>query len=354
MARFLKDRSKATGLIPGSLVLIGRQKMEKPIIQYKQIGAERLLEEEVKTIREAKDKFDSDAVNWINIYGIHDLDLIQSLGTEFDLPTLLLEDLLNTDQQPKYEDGETYDAFIMKMLHQEETLNQIQAEQITIILRKDCVITIQERRGDVFEPVRDRIRKNKGRIRSHGNDYLAYALMDIVVDNYTLIIEKLGVKVEELEERLFRRMDSKIVEEIYKFKTELNFLRKSIRPVRDFLVVLNKSEYAYIQEQNKQFLNDLYDMVVQCTDAIELYNSLVSDQLNIYNSNMSNKMNEVMKTLTIFASIFIPLTFIAGIYGMNFEHMPELKFKYSYLILWIIFLLIGGGLLIYFKRKRWL
>jgi magnesium transporter len=181
MARFLKDRSKAKGMVPGSLVLIGKQKMEKPIIQYKQIGTDKVLEEEVSSIREAIDKFDPQAVNWINIYGIHDLDLIQSLGVEFDLPGLMLEDMLNTDQTPKYENGETYDGFILKMLHQVENTNRIHAEQITIILRKDCLITVQERRGDVFEPVRERIRKNKGRIRSHGNDYLAYALMDTIV-----------------------------------------------------------------------------------------------------------------------------------------------------------------------------
>ncbi|MCE4563514.1 magnesium/cobalt transporter CorA [Maribellus sp. CM-23] len=354
MARFLKDRSKAKGLVPGSLVLIGKQKMEKTIIQYMQIDTETLVEEEVSSTREALDKINPEAVNWINIYGIHDLDMIQTLGSEFELPALLLEDILNTDQQPKYDNGETYDAFIMKMMHQVENSNRIHAEQITIILRKDCIITLQERRGDVFTPVRERIRKNKGRIRSHGNDYLAYALMDTIVDNYTILIENIGTKVEDLEDRLFRQMDTKIVEEIYQFKTELNYLRKSIRPVRDFLVLLNRTEDSYIQEKNQKFLADLYELAVQCTDAIELYNSLVSDQLNIYNSNMSNKMNEVMKTLTIFASIFIPLTFVAGIYGMNFRYMPELDYKYSYPILWVIILLLAGGLLYYFKRKKWL
>ena len=354
MARFLKDRSKAKGLVPGSLVLIGKQKMEKSIIQFMQIDTDSLVEEEVGSTREALEKLNPEAVNWINIYGIHDLEMIQNLGSEFELPGLLLEDILNTDQQPKYENGETYDAFIMKMMHQVGNSNRIHAEQITIILRKDCIITLQERRGDVFNPVRERIRKNKGRIRSHGNDYLAYALMDTIVDNYTILIESIGTKVEDLEDRLFRQMDTKIVEEIYQFKTELNYLRKSIRPVRDFLVLLNRTEDSYIQEKNRKFLADLYELAVQCTDAIELYNSLVSDQLNIYNSNMSNKMNEVMKTLTIFASIFIPLTFVAGIYGMNFRYMPELDYKYSYPILWGIILLLAGGLLYYFKRKKWL
>ncbi|WP_167615948.1 magnesium/cobalt transporter CorA [Maribellus sediminis] len=354
MARFLKDRSKAKGTVPGSLVLIGRQKMENTIIQFIGYTHENLIEEEVKTTESAIEKFDEEGINWINIYGIHDLEMIDKIGQQFDLPALLLEDILNTDQSPKYENGETYDAFILKMLHQEENSNRIHAEQISIILGKNYVLTLQERRGDFFAPVRDRIRKSKGRIRQSGNDYLAYVLMDTILDNYLLLIEKIGAKVEDLEDRLFKAMDNKIVEEIYQYKTELNYLRKAVRPVRDFLVLLNRTEDSYIMEQNKQFLNDLQDLAVQCTDSIELYNNLVSDQLNIYNSNMSNKMNEVMKTLTIFASVFIPLTFVAGIYGMNFEYMPELKFKYSYLILWIIFLVLGGGLFIYFKRKKWL
>lgn len=354
MARFLKDRSKAKGTAPGSLILIGRQKMDNPVVQFIRCDQEALLEEEVVDTKEAIDKFGDDAVNWINIYGIHDLEMIDKLGEQFDLPALLLEDILNTDQSPKYENGETYDAFILKMLHQEENSNRVHAEQITVILGTNYVLTLQERRGDLFAPVRERIRKSKGRIRQNGNDYLAYVLMDAILDNYLLLIERIGTKVEDLEDRLFKKMDAKIVEEIYKYKTELNYLRKAVRPVRDFLTILNRTEDSYIQEHNKQFLRDLQDLAVQCTDAIELYNNLVSDQLNIYNSNMSNRMNEVMKTLTIFASVFIPLTFVAGIYGMNFEYMPELKMKYAYPVFWIVILLLSGGLFIYFKRKKWL
>lgn len=354
MARFIKDRSKTKGTAPGSLILIGKQKMDKPIIQFMQFDKDELIEKEVKSIEDAKALFKEGTVNWINIYGIHEVEMIQSLGNAFNLPSLLLEDILNTDQPPKYENGETYDAFILKMLHPVEGTKRINAEQISLILGDNYVLTLQERVGDFFNPVRERIRKGKGRLRHHGNDYLAYALMDTIGDNYSILIENLGVQVEEMEDRLFSHMESSIVEEIYQFKTELNFLRKSIRPVRDYLLVLNKTEDSYIQQKNRQFLADLLDLVTQCTDAIELYNNMLSDQLNIYNSNMSNKMNEVMKTLTIFASVFIPLTFVAGIYGMNFEYMPELGYKYSYLIFWIAILILGGGLFIYFKRKKWL
>ena len=354
MARFLKDRSKAKGQVPGSLIFLGNQKMEKTIIHLMQYDAESIEEMEMETITEAFERRKNGFVNWINIYGLHDTEMIKTIGDILDIPPLILEDILNTDQTPKYDDGETFDVFILKMLSQTDESTQISAEQITLILGENYVLTIQEQKGDVFTPVRERIRKNKGRVRLNDNDYLAYALMDTIVDNYTILIENLGRRVEDLEDRIFKKHDIKIAGEIYRFKTELNFLRKAIRPVKDLMHGLLKSENSYFQEKNTQFLKDLYGLVLQSTDAIELYNNLVSDQLNFYNTNMSNSMNEVMKVLTIFASVFIPLTFFAGIYGMNFEYLPELKYKYAYPIFWLVVILVGGGLLYYFKRKKWL
>ncbi|WP_346858147.1 magnesium/cobalt transporter CorA [uncultured Draconibacterium sp.] len=354
MARFIKNRGKAQGQVPGSLVFIGNQKMEKPIIQIMQYDKDYLVEKTVDSIDEAYSMLKPNGVNWINIYGLHDMELVDKIGEMFNIQPMVLEDIVNTDQRPKYQDDETFDAFILKMLREDKKDNRIHAEQISIILGENYLITLQEQVGDVFTPVRERIRSARGRIRLKKNDYLAYALMDIIVDNYTFLIENIGAKVEDLEDRLFTKIDAKIVEEIYSFKTELNYLRKTVRPVKDVMTALMRSENSYFEDTNREFLTDLADMVVQSTDAIELYNNLVSEQLNIYNSNVSNRMNEVMKVLTIFASIFIPLTFIAGIYGMNFEYIPELGFKYSYLIFWIVVLLVTGVLLYYFKRKKWL
>jgi len=354
MARFIKDRKASKGQIPGSLILIGNQKMEHPVIKLMEYDLEKLVEKDMKSIEEAVPCKDTDPVSWINIYGIHDLDVMKRLGEIFGLHPLFLEDIMNTDQRPRYEDGDLYDAFIMKMLKYDEHTKLITAEQLTLILGEHYVLTLQEQTGDVFNPVRERIRNAKKTSRLHNCDYLAYALLDTIVDNYIIVTESIGREIESLEDKIFINPEKSLVEDIYRLKTELSFLRKSVRPVKDFMGNLLKSENSLFSENHLQFLRDLEDLVTQATDAIELYNGMISDHLNIYSTNVNNRINEVMKVLTIFASIFIPLTFLAGIYGMNFEYLPELSFKYSYLIFWVIALSIGIGLLIYFKRKKWL
>jgi magnesium transporter len=354
MARFLKDRSSAIGHAPGSLILIGNKKVEVPSIRAMQYNETAFSELSVDSIEKAFHLINSQTVTWIDIYGLHDIEIIQKVGELFNLPALLLENIVNTDLRPKYEDGDTYDAFIVKMLHQKPKSDIIEAEQISMILGENYVLTLQERKGDVFSPVRDRIRNKKGRICRKKNDYLTYSLLDTIVDNYMLLIENIGSKVEDLEDRIFLKKDINLSEDIYVYKTELNFLRKAVRPVKDLMVYLLKSENSFFNEDNQKYLSHLNDLVTQSTDAIELYNNLLSDQLNIYNTNVNNRLNEVMKVLTIFASIFIPLTFLAGIYGMNFEYIPELSFKYAYPIFWLVSLSIGFSLLYYFRKNKWL
>jgi magnesium transporter len=354
MARFLKDRSLNKGQAPGAFILIGQQKMDKPVIQLMNFGVDHFEEKELENISECRDYLTMDCVTWINIYGIHDMAMMQQVADNFGLTSLLMEDILNTDQSPKYDEDESHDAFILKMLSLNEVENSIKSEQLTLILGEKYVLTLQEKTGDMFNPVRDRIRNHKGRVRLNNNDYLAYALLDTLVDSYLILVETIGRKIEDTESKIFGTKQHDLTKEIHQNKIELSFLRKNIRPVKEMFNQLYRSENSFFEKTTVEYLKDLNDLIFQTNDSIELYSSMVSDQLNIYNTMVSNKMNQVMKVLTIFASIFIPLTFIAGIYGMNFEYMPELGFRYSYLIFWIIILLVGLSLVIYFRRKKWM
>jgi magnesium transporter len=354
MARFIKDRSQAKDQAPGSLVLIGQQKMEKTQITIMDYSPDHLVEHKLDSINDCIEYLDKESVSWINIYGIHEMEMIDKLGKIFHIDNLLLEDVLNTDQMPKYVAGNKYDAFILKMLDYDSDNNIIRAEQISIILGKNFVLTLQERKGDVFDPIRSRIRNFKGRVRLNNNDYLAYALMDIISDNYLTIIETLGRKIEDIETKIFSDNNEEIAERIYRYKIELSFLRKNIRPAKEAIMNLLKNVDTLFSTDTLSYMVDLKESVIHATESVELYGSLVSDQLNTHNTLVNNKMNQVMKILTIFASIFIPLTFIAGIYGMNFKYMPELSFKYAYLFFWIVILIIGITLLLFFKKRKWL
>ncbi len=354
MARFLENRGKAQGQAPGSLIFIGEQKVDTAEIILMDFSKKHLDELKLTQIDEVIPYLTKNSVSWINIVGLHDVELIKRIGEIFKLDSLLLEDMLNTDQMPKFDDGQTYDGFILKMLNYDSQNNQINTEQLTLILGKNYVLTIQEQRGDLFEPVRMRIRNHKGRVRLNYNDYLAYALLDTIVDKYMLIVESIGRQVEKVEKLIFSGTEKNVEKSIYQNKIEISYLRKNIRPLIEIGYYVLKSGHTNFKKENKPYLRDLNDLITQTTESIELYNGIVSDQLNTYNTIVSNKMNQVMKVLTVFASIFIPLTFFAGIYGMNFKYMPELEYQYSYPIFWAVIIMVGIGLLFFFKRKGWL
>ena len=354
MARFFKKREQNKGLAPGSLVFIGNNKVEKLLIRIIDYDKNKILEDELKQIAQGKEFVKSNTVTWINIDGLHDLEIIKEIGETFDLHALLLEDILNTGQRPKLEEFDNCLFFVLKMLRFDDEKQLIISEQLSLVLGSTFLLTFQEQKGDVFEPVRDRIRKQKGRIRIAGIDYLAYALLDTVVDNYIYIIERMGEQIEDIEEEILSGQDSTVMEKIINFKREMNFLRKSIRPAREAITQLARLDSDLIHEDTFPFLKDLQDLITQASEAIDTYRDMLSDQMEMYNSSISNKMNDIMKVLTIFAAIFIPLTFIAGIYGTNFEYVPELHFRYSYFILWGVMILVALIMLLFFKRKKWL
>ncbi len=354
MARFFKEREENRGLAPGSLVFIGDKKVDNTRIRLIDYDQDALREEDLQSIEQGSELKETETVTWINIYGLHDVDLIQEVGDTFELHPLILEDILNTAQRPKLEEFDNCLFLVMKMLRYDESTKRIDAEQLSIVISDKFLITFQEKPGDVFEPVRDRIRKMRGRIRSSGVDYLAYALLDTVVDNYIYVIANLGTKIEELEEEVLAKPKPGTIQKIDRYKRELNFLRKSIRPAKEMILQISRLDTPLISSAVFPFVRDLQDLTIQATDAIETYREILSDQLNIYNSVLSNRMNEIMKVLTIFAAIFIPLTFIAGIYGTNFEYLPELKYKYSYFIFWGVMIVVASSMLVYFRKKEWL
>jgi magnesium transporter len=354
MSRFIRKRSKKVGLPPGTLVSLGEEKAEKigiSLIDYDEANFE---EKEIKGVEECFPFKNKPTVTWINIDGIHDIEIIEKIGKHFDLHPLTLENILNTEQRPKIEDFDDYIFIALKMLYHDEKEGEIQTEQVSLILGSNFVISFQEREGDVFNPVRERIRTGKGRIRKMGADYLAYALIDTIVDNYFIIPEKLGERIESIEEELVANPTPETLQAIHTLKRKLIFLRKSLWPLREVISGLQRTESTLIHESTDIYLRDVYDHTIQVIDTIETSRDILSGMLDIYLSSISNRMNQVMKVLTIIATIFIPLTFIAGIYGMNFVYMPELGSPWGYPVVLLVMAGIGILMLVYFKRKKWL
>ena len=354
MTKFIKKRSRKSGLPPGTLVHIGEKKTEETkiaVIDYNEAG----FQEEHFTSIEAcfvfKDKL---SVTWINIEGLHNTENIQKLGDCYGFHPLVLEDILNTDQRPKMEDFGEYVYVVLKMLHNGKNPQTV-TEQISLILGSSFVISFQEGiEGDVFNAIRERIRTGKGRIRSMGADYLAYSLIDAIVDNYFVVIENMGERIEDLEDELIRNPVAETLKEIHTLKREMIFLRKAVWPLREVVSSMGRGESPLIKDSTRIYLRDVYDHTIQVIDAIETSRDMLSGMLDIYLSSMSHKMNEIMKFLTIIGTIFIPLTFIVGVYGMNFEHMPELKWRWGYFGLWAVMSGIAVFMLLYFKKKKWL
>ena len=353
MRRFHHIKGSKVGLAPGTLVHVGEKKIEKPELTIIDYNAERIERHDRVSIEDCISLQETDSVSWINLYGLHDIDLVDRLGKAFHIHQLALEDILNTTHRPKFEIFDDSVLIILKMLTFDEAEVSVATEQFSFIFGRYYVLSLQERHGDVFNGVRERLDKKSGRIRSRGTDYLVYALIDSVVDNYFNILEKIGDHLEALEQDLINEPTPDCLNRIYHFKNQLLVLRKSIWPLREVIAEMQKGETELIDTSTQVFLRDLYDHSIQVMETVEIFRDSVSGLLELYMSSVSNRMNEVMKVLTIMASIFIPLTFIAGIYGMNFEYMPELKWRWAYPGIWLVMGATVTGMILYFKKKRW-
>ena len=340
------------GAPPGTMFYNGENTDAQVKITLIEFNETEFLEEEFFDFNQCLRHMKDNQVKWINVEGVHDTELVGSIARTYNIHPLTQEDIVHVDQRPKYEEYDNYLLTIMKMIMYKE---EVYAEQLSIILLKDTVISFQEPGGgDAFDVIRTRLRQCKGRVRKLGADYLFYALMDAVVDYYFTVIEKIGDKIEKIEEEIINDPQRESLIQLYQLKREVIFLRKQVWPVRDMISNLLRSESEFITANTLLFFRDLQDHSTRIIDTVETYRDLLSGIMDIYLSTNSNKMNEVMKVLTIMSSIFIPVTFIAGVYGMNFEFMPELKSPYGYAITWIVMLSVMGGMIYYFKKKKWI
>ena len=349
-----QESKKHIGQVPGTLIYTGQKSDKDFHVECFDYTKDHIEESILLNIEDAVTYKETDSVTWINVDGLKHTDKIEAIGKQYDLHPLVLEDIVNTSQRPKIDEYDDYLFVVLKMLYYDEEEN-IAIEQVSIVLGKNYVLTFQESEGDVFGSIRERLRLGNGRIRGLKSDYLMYAIMDAIVDNYFSIIETLGNKIEDLETELFSgnaREDINI--EVQQLKREILKVRRAIFPLREIINRIEKGDHPFIYKRTITFYRDIYDHLIQVSENIDIYREMIWSLMDMYMTTISNKMNEVMKVLTIIATIFIPLTFIAGIYGMNFENIPELHYKYGYHVLWGIMIVLFMAMLYYFKRKKWL
>ncbi len=348
----MENIQNKTGAPPGTIVYHGRDSAEKVKITLIEYNEKEFIEKDFYNLEECMELVNPEMVKWINVDGIHKVELIEAIGKRFNIHPLTLEDIVNTSQRSKFEDYDSYVVSIMKMIYYD---TEIQSEQLSVVLMEGMVISFQEiHGGDAFDMIRNRIRQGKGRVRRMGADYLAYALLDAVVDCYFNILEKIGDRVEVLEEEVMEEPTKRTLEQIHHMKREMIFLRKAVWPMRELINNLERSETALIKSSTDIYLRDLHDHALRVIDTVETFRDLLSGMMDIYLSSVSNRMNEVMKVLTIITTLFVPVTFIVGLYGMNFEFMPELHTRLGYPITLIVIFITILSLLIYFRKKRWM
>ncbi len=351
--KFIKKRKEKIGSPPGTPVYTGEKVEEAMRITLMDYDEDHVQEKEISKIEEYCGLKNTPSVTWINVDGIHDVDVINVIGESFGLHPLVIEDIVHTEQRPKMEDYGDYLYLVFKMLTYDEKSKDILGEQVSLILSENFMLSFQEHQGDIFDLIRERIRNGKGRIRKMRADYLAYSLIDAVVDHYFVILEKVGERVEELEESLIQNARPETMHEIHRLKREMLYMRKSVWPLRESINGLEKSDSPFIKKATQRYFRDVYDHTIQIIDTVETFRDMLSGMHDTYLTSISNRMNEIMKVLTIIATLFIPLTFIAGIYGMNFKFMPELEWKWGYFAVWGIMISIALVMLAFFKRRKW-
>jgi magnesium transporter len=354
MSESFSYASEKSGLPPGSLIHVGEVHEHEHKITVFDYNKSSLNKHTIKTIAELLPYKTTDTLTWVIIDGLKDVSVIDDIGKHFDIHALVLEDILNTHQRPKFEEFDDYLYIVIKALSLAADQFNVEYEQVSLLLLNKFVFTFKEKPDALFDPIFNRLNNDKSNLRNLGTDYLTYVIMDSIVDEYFGLQDNFDELIETLEEELLANPSAQTLDSIQKIKRELIFLRRTISPLRELLAAIQRSESPLLNNKTKRYFGDVYDHAIRVTEAIESYRDLIAGMLDIYLSSVSNKMNETMKVLTIFASIFIPLTFIAGVYGMNFEYMPELKWRWGYPLLWVVFVGVSIFLLSFFKKKNWL
>ncbi|MCB0635903.1 MAG: magnesium/cobalt transporter CorA [Lewinella sp.] len=354
LPKLLPTRARTNvGLPPGSLIFTGEKRIEKQFVHLVQYDSELFYTDDAEQGLPSE-KLDHDGVRWYDVRGLHHVEIIEELGKQFKIHPLVLEDILDIQQRPKFEEYDNGFSFIFRALQFDPESLELEIEQVALFVEDRTVISFQEKDDDLFRPVRERLERSSGRIRQRGSDYLAYALVDTVLDHYFAILDQIEMIIDQLEEEIMRTPQQATKSRIHNLKYSALILRKSIGPLREAVRDFSESDHKLLTDDTRLFLRDLRDHAAQVMDLVETYRDLLNGLYDLYVSEISFKMNRVMQLLTVVTTIFIPLSFLAGIYGMNFDEMPELHYPNGYYILWGVMILIAVGLLLIFRRNRWL
>ena len=353
MARFYKKRTENQGLPPGSLVFIGQKKVERPSIELITYNYDNLAEPRPVNVEEIG--VHEGLISWYNIIGLDDVSFMREIKEKFHVHPLFMEDIMNTGQRAKFEEMDDMVFMTLKMLKYDKEEHRVSAEQVSFILKENILICFQEEHGDTFNAVRNRLKNPDSNLRRLGSGYLAYALIDSIIDNYIYLIEALGEQIDNLELEVIDDPNDNTLQKINNYKRELHYVMKVIKPVRDLMAYLLRSKQQLVFDKKvTPFYKDLHDLIIHAVESVETYRVILTDYIQLYHSSMSTKMNDIMKVLTIFSAIFIPLSFFAGVYGTNFDYIPELAYQYAYPIFWGMVVLIALGMLWFFRRRGWL
>ena len=354
MAKSYIKRSRKTGLPPGSLVHIGRERSEKTRITVLDYDAEHVEERTIQAVDELAPYVGKPTATWIDVVGIHEPDVIEQIGSRFQIHPLMMEDIMNTTQRPKIDDLGKYICLILKVIAFDESSADLRVEQLSLVFSHDFVLSFQESDSGIFRPLRDRIQNSRGRVRRMGTDYLVYCLMDAVVDHYFVVMERMGEKLDSLEDEVVSNPKREILRDVQRLRDEILVVRRAVWPLREVISMLERADSPLVDRTTAIYFRDVYEHTIQVMDTVDTYRDILSGMFDIYLSSVSNRLNEVIKVLTIIATVFMPLTFLAGVYGMNFEHMPELKWRYGYVLIWGVMIVIALAMLAYFRRRKWI